>query len=541
MSLVRAFLRTLPLSALVVTQVVLSPPAYAAPGDLDATFGTGGKVTTDFGGFEQANAAALQADGKIITVGTSFLGGRSFFALARYNPDGTLDSSFGSGGKVTTDFGGGFSRSEDVALQPDGKILAAGVMFTGDFTSDFALARYNPNGTLDSSFGSGGKVTTDFGSGRSFANAVALQPDGKIVAAGATLVSGVGNEWSLARYNGDGSLDSSFGTGGLVITNISLEVLDLALQPDGKIVGAGRDGNFALARYNPDGSLDSSFGLGGKVSTDWGGDDAIFSVALQPDGKIVAAGDSLTSRADFVLARYSPGGSLDSSFGAGGKVTTDFGGVGGRANAVILQPDGKIVAAGLSAYATNPAAFALARYNTDGSLDSSFGTGGKVTTSFGGLYGDLANALVLQPDGKIVAAGTDEATSWDFALARYLGGLAATKVSVDIKPGSSRNPIKLSAVGLVPVGILTTNSLDATTIDPSTVCFGDDDHAVQRDCTEAHGMGHIEDLNGDGRSDQLLHYEVGQTGIDRGDTQACLTGRTFSGLSIEGCDSIEAL
>jgi uncharacterized delta-60 repeat protein len=382
-------------------------------------------------------------------------------------------------------------------------------------------------------------VRTDFNSGRSFANAVAVQPDGKILAAGATFVGGVGNEWALARYNGDGSLDASFGTGGLVITDIAPEIIDLALQPDGKIVAGGRgSGNFALARYNPDGSLDTSFGTGGKVATDWGGDDAIFSVALQPDGKIVAAGDSLSSTADFVLARYSLDGSLDSSFGTGGKVITDFGGVGGRANAVVLQPDGKIVAAGISVHAANPATFALARYNVDGSLDSSFGIGGKVTTSFGGAFGDVANALVLQPDGKIVAAGTDEATSWDFALARY-EGTAVIRVAIDIKPGSTTNPIKLSSTGRIPIAILSSSSFDATTVDPASVCFGDAQAPAQRDCTVAHSS--LEDVNADGRLDLLLLFETMQTRIDPGDTQACLSGRTFSGLGVEGCDSIKTL
>jgi len=539
MSVLKPILRTLLVSALLAAQVALSPSANAAPGDLDSTFGIGGKVTTDFGGFEVGNGIALQADSKLVTVGTSFIGGQSFFALSRYNPDGTLDSSFGSGGKVTTDFGSGLSRSEDVAIQLDGKIVAAGLVFTGEFTSNFAIARYNPDGSLDTSFGSGGEVRTDFNSGRSFANAVAVQPDGKILAAGATFVGGVGNEWALARYNGDGSLDASFGTGGLVITDIAPEIIDLALQPDGKIVAGGRgSGNFALARYNPDGSLDTSFGTGGKVATDWGRDDAIFSVALQPDGKIVAAGDSLSSTADFVLARYSLDGSLDSSFGTGGKVITDFGGVGGRANAVVLQPDGKIVAAGISVYAANPATFALARYNVDGSLDSSFGIGGKVTTSFGGAFGDVANALVLQPDGKIVAAGTDEATSWDFALARY-EGTAVIRVAIDIKPGSTTNPIKLSSTGRIPIAILSSSSFDATTVDPASVCFGDAQAPAQRDCTVAHSS--LEDVNADGRLDLLLLFETMQTRIDPGDTQACLSGRTFSGLGVEGCDSIKTL
>ena len=183
--------------------------------------------------------------------------------------------------------------------------------------------------------------------------------------------------------------------------------------------------------------------------------------------------------------------------------------------------------------------FALARYKPDGTRDASFVRGGKVTTDFGAS--DAARGVAVQADGKIVAAGsTFFTTGGDFALARYQGQ-GARAVSIDIKPGSSTNPINLSSKGVVPVAILTTDGFDASTVDPSTVCFGDDDNPGQRNCAEAHHRGHSEDVNGDGRPDLLLHYEVGGTGIDRGDTSACLTGSTFTGLAIEGCDTIETL
>ncbi len=248
-------------------------------------------------------------------------------------------------------------------------------------------------------------MTTDFG-GTDIANAVVLQSDGKIVAVGQD-----SSDFALARYNADGSLDSSFGTGGKVTTDFggSDAALAAVLQPDGKIVAVGTSAaDFALARYNTDGSLDTSFGTGGKVTTDFGGTDQAWAAVLQPDGKIVAAG---LASADFALARYNTNGSLDTSFGTGGKVTTSFEGS-DQARAVVLQPDGKIVAVGWD----NGVEFALARYNTDGLLDSSFGTGGKVTTDFGGS--DAALAAVLQSDGKIVAVGFANTT--DFALARYL-------------------------------------------------------------------------------------------------------------------------
>ena len=183
--------------ALALITAALPAAAAAAPGDLDPTFGSGGKVTTDVGGSDGAQAVAIQGDGKVVAAGLgNFAGpGTGDFALARYNPDGSLDTSFGSGGKVTTDFGG-FDAASAVAIQPDGKIIAAGRSGSGDF----ALARYNPDGSLDSSFGSGGKVTTDFG-GFDSAFGVALQADGKIVAAGFQATSTQrGTDIAVARY-----------------------------------------------------------------------------------------------------------------------------------------------------------------------------------------------------------------------------------------------------------------------------------------------------------------------------------------------------
>ena len=231
-------------------------PAAAAtgPGDLDTTFGTGGKVTTDFGGSPVGFSVAIQSDGKIVVAGYSNVGGTFGFALARYNTNGSLDATFGTGGKVTTNYGGD-DRGYSLAIQSDGKIVVAGYSNAGG-TFDFALARYNTNGSLDTSFSAGGKVTTDFGGSDDLGRSVALQGDGKIVVAG------------------DSNVGSTF--------------------------------DFALARYNTNGSLDTSFGAGGKVTTDFGGSgDGGRSVALQGDGKIVVAGNAAVGgTADFALARY---------------------------------------------------------------------------------------------------------------------------------------------------------------------------------------------------------------------------------------------
>jgi uncharacterized delta-60 repeat protein len=412
---------------------------YTSGGSPDPTFGTGGKVTTDFGGNDSAAAVALQGDGKIVVAGTTstFTFENSFqaFALARYLPDGRLDSAFGAGGKATTAFDDDV-EGRAVALLPDGRIIAAGG--PNPFSSsrhNFALARYNPNGSLDLTFRGMGRVTTDFGA-NDFAAAVAIQPDGKLVVAGTTLTftfgTGVG-AFAIARYHPDGRLDLAFGSGGKVVTdfgdNGSAFLLAVALQHDGKIVAAGGvivlgRGGIALARYNPDGSPDLTFGVGGKVVTELGYSYAV-ALALQPDGKIVVAGRSsnffvaglyiVSPGGHFTVARYNPDGDLDVTFGTGGTRITDFGDD-DAASAVGLQSDGKIVVAGGTISSGN-VSFALARYTADGNLDPTFGTGGKVTTDFG--HGEEAFALALQPDGKIVVAGGSAFGSGDFALARY--------------------------------------------------------------------------------------------------------------------------
>jgi uncharacterized delta-60 repeat protein len=405
-------------------------------GALDPTFGSGGTV---LGPSQQANSVAVQPDGKIVVAGyVEDAGTADDFALVRYNPDASLDTGFGSGGEVITDFAGGEDQAFAVALQPDGKIVAAG--FAGEnHTQHFALARYNANGTLDAGFGLGGKVVTSIGA-VDWAYGLAVQPDGKIVAAGFTSAAGTptAEDFALARYNPDGSLDAGFGHGGEVISDFGGlidEARAVALQPDGKIVAAGfadlgdNDHEFALARYNPDGSLDAGFGPAhtGKVTTEFqGGFDTALAVALQGDGKIVAAGPvTQNGHLHFGLARYNTNGSLDQGFGTGGEVTTDFGDSQDIAHGVAVQGDGKIVTAGSAG-----ADFGLARYNQDGSLDTSFGNGGLVATPLAGAAQGNAVALdpvgesELYPGARIVVAGYAVIGSGDLsrsesAVARY--------------------------------------------------------------------------------------------------------------------------
>jgi uncharacterized delta-60 repeat protein len=411
---------------------ISSQPTWAAgkSGALDPTFGAGGKVLTDFGGGRRdvINAMAIQSDGKIVVAGPSepFGEATSDFALARYNLDGSLDLTFNGTGTVLTDFCGSLCDSRDglyaLAIQSDGKIVAAGGSDASSYPSDFALARYNPDGTLDPTFNATGKVLTDFSGGRDDAYAVAIQSDGKIVAAGsAEDASGGCCDFALARYNPDGTLDPTFNATGKVLTDFSGPgghdiASSMAIQSDGKIVAAGT----ALARYNPDGTLDPTFNATG-VLTHFGAS----ALAIQSDGKIVTAGSATANgSSDFALARYNPDGTLDPKFNGTGVVLTDFnGGSGDGAGALAIQSDGKIVAAGRSD-ANGSIDFALARYTTRGRLDRRFGANGKVLTDITGSGGlDVALALAIQSDGKIVAAGTSHPSgeeNSDFVLARYL-------------------------------------------------------------------------------------------------------------------------
>jgi uncharacterized delta-60 repeat protein len=433
---------------------------YTADGKLDSTFGVNGKVTTDFNNSEdQVTSIALQGD-KIIVGGSTTDGGSIYFVLARYTANGSLDSSFGVNGKVTTNF---FYLSVTIVLQGD-KIVAAGT--SNDF--DFALVRYTANGTLDASFGVNGKVTTDFNNTYDQANGIALQEDkiivagytslnhnndfalvrytangaldasfgklglltgyfptnqlsftstaiqgNKVIAAGSAFTTNGSNNIALARYTVNGTLDSTFGENGLVITDFTGQANAIALQGDKIIVAGGS----ILARYTANGSLDSSFGENGTVATAFG----VNAIALQGD-KIIAAGNIYFFY--FALARYTTDGALDSSFGVNGMVITDFPNYDesiAYANSVVLQGD-KIIAAGYDYLANSDVhVFALARYSANGTLDSTFGVNGLVTTNFKGYYHtiDIANSIALQGD-KIIAAGfTYSGDNDNFALARY--------------------------------------------------------------------------------------------------------------------------
>ena len=420
--------------------------ARAADGDLDPLFGSGGTLMTDLGqSTDIATAVAIQADGKLVVVGTTYkhndFSGEDF-AVTRYNIDGTLDITFGRGGKVRTDFPGLAAEPSSVVVQRDGKIVVAGGAFPlFVFLGDFKIVRYNPDGSLDGSFGDRGIVTTSFPGQGSYASAVALQADGKIIAAGTDYIDfssddSSNTDFALARYNPDGTPDTTFGGGsGQVATDFdgfNDDAFSILVQADGKLVAVGSAKNptnfydFAAVRYLSDGTIDTTFGTLGKVRTDFGDHnfDRARSAVLQRDGKIIAAGFAISHNGgveNFAVARYDSNGVLDPSFGNDGMTQIDFGSCCQSATKVLLQRDGKIVAVGFPDSESSDSDFVLARLDTSGLLDPTFGIGGKVRTSFGDLNGG-ANGAALQRDGKIVAVGfqanfTNQRAN--FALARY--------------------------------------------------------------------------------------------------------------------------
>ena len=486
-------------------------------GSFDSSFGSGGFVFRDLSpDYDRAYNLVIQSDGKFV-IGGQYDDNQAM--LARFDSTGAVDTGFGTNGLLllpafntsaialqgtnlivtgsasssiylarVSSAGaimlfrnenfvtGKNDQARDVAIQPDGKIVAAGVSVSGNGNGVVSVARLLPNGSLDTSFGSEGRVTLSDGTNYSEANAVEIQPDGKIV------VAGRGSQFLgfsfytlfVARLNADGSPDNSFGTNGkVIITNPgNLIGYDMELQPDGKIVVGGTiqrvvgDGIFDFdmmaARLNPNGTLDGGFGSNGififingtaqmqsheqayalSIQMDGkiilagthmlrlnpnGTVDSTFSptpvplsftardIKLQPDGKIVLGG---SQNSDFALARYNSNASIDTSFGINGITTLDFGG-GDLANAIYIDTNGDIVAGGYTRVSsTSPKKFALARFKPNGSPDPAFGNGGKVVTDFGGdaeIFG-----LTRQSDGKIVAAGDAKVSiDRDYAVARY--------------------------------------------------------------------------------------------------------------------------
>ena len=377
-----------------------------SPGDLDTSFSGDGKKTISFGGLDTANVVLVQPNGRIVVAGSTrkVSTAPSRFCVARLRSNGTLDTAFGSGGKRVISFGGD-SLGESVfgaALQPDGKIVLAG---GSDLRA--AVARLNPNGSLDTTFSGDGKKTFNWAPGDfSRTQAVLVRPDGKLVVAG---FSGPeGGDIQAARLKANGALDTAFGTGGKARVDFGDTEFGFAAarQADGRIVVAGRSlgSGAVVARLRANGTLDPDFDGDGRLMLPGGGEAR--AVLVQPDSKIVVTGNPGLSEVTTVT-RLNPNGSPDTTFNGDGTATIDFG-----ASGAVLQPDGKIVIAG-----TAQAGVAVARLNANGSPDATFGAAGKAAVDFGAATS--GNAVALQPNGRIVVAG--QRSGGDFAVARLLG------------------------------------------------------------------------------------------------------------------------
>jgi len=479
-------------TAVCLSLLLFHPLGWSAPGDLDTSFDTDGIVITDLQGIlttDMAEAVAVQPDGKILMAGTS---GTDKFALARYLTTGSLDIGFGNGGVTITTLPGLGGMAHDMVLQPDGKILLSGIGNGGEF----AVVRYLANGTLDTSFGTLGIASITIGTGSATANAMALQADGKIVVVGHTDVGGGAIDFAVARFNTDGSLDTSFDSDGKVTTPLVALVQDyafaVAVQPDGKIVVAGHtSSDFGVVRYNADGSLDGGFDNDGIVVTTVGAIDAYaYAIALQADGKIVVVGNALVGvgQRGLAVVRYNANGSLDNSFGVAGKVITSLAGLGLEgAETVVVQPDGKIVIAGeyVSSQSPNDLDLAVLRYNSNGGLDTSFDTDGIATLDLGSLS-DFGNGLAVQPDGKILVAGSDTA---DFVLLRYEGD------SLDVTPDAYAF---MDETNVDPLAVQTSNLITVSGLDTGVavpVSVSDGEYALNGSTTYTNSINWV--INGD--------------------------------------------
>ncbi len=464
---------------LMFSGILISTSAFS---QLDPTFDTDGVNSLPLGDAGACGRSVIvQNDGKILIAGHSHhLGSANDLTLLRYLSDGTLDPTF-SGDGIAHIVGVEDEIGLDLEIQSDGKIVVGG--YSGSLGySHFMIARFNSDGTLDNSFGGDGIVTTAIGT-NDIARSLIIQTDGKYVLAGSTDTL-ADSDFALVRYNTDGSLDNTFGINGIVQTDLgSAEDVGKAivLQSDGKFAVAGVKSNgtyidFAVVRYNSDGTLDNSFDSDGIVLTpttsDWSDN---LTASIQPDGKILVGGNSggWMYFGDFIIMRYNTNGSLDNTFDSDGIVTTDFGG-----NEVIytllIQPDNKIVAVG-STYVFTSVDFAVARYHTNGSLDNTFSADGKLATDIS-TANEVPTGAVFQADSKLVVSGYMQGGSnQDFVVARYGSFILNLNEEPRIEMVSSPNPttglfnLQL-AENMVNISIVVTDGSGKIVLEKNDLC-----------------------------------------------------------------------
>jgi uncharacterized delta-60 repeat protein len=392
-----------------------------ASGSLDTTFGGDGIVTIDFDGdHDRISKVLVQPDGNIVAGGYAAIDGDFDFAVARLFPNGSLDTDFGGDGQATVPFGGS-DIAVDMALQTNGKIVLAG-WTSGQIDTDWAVARLNFNGTRDNGWGGDGKVTVGWGDLNDHVDAVAIAPDGKIVVTGQV---GTSEDGRIARFTSTGALDSSFDGDGKVY-NSEASCTDVAVQPNGKIVtlgwheSPGGDQKFGLHRWNANGALDTSFEGDGAAYIDFGADDRGHSIVIQADGRILAAGTTESNGFRTALARLWPDGQLD----AGGMQAAALDNLAFPAASheytygLVAQTDGRLlVAATVMNSAETSGDFALTRLLPNGGLDTAYGVAGQATLDLQSI--DVARAIALQPDGKSVVGGYTGTTNPQFLVARF--------------------------------------------------------------------------------------------------------------------------
>jgi uncharacterized delta-60 repeat protein len=417
--------------SIVVVLALASNGAYAKPGDLDPTFGNGGIVISDYSGRNMFGPAVrIQPDGKIVVAGKQFNGHDDDILVQRFLTDGSPDTSFGTSGATVIKLSAADDNAKALTFQNDGKIvLAGGAGQSGSYETS-VLVRVSADGILDSGFGVGGKVLIDFGL-PSHSHSVAIQSDGNIVVTGETYTTADGGLFATARVLPNGAFDTSFGTGGKVTQTMGsgANAHSLVLQSDGRILlggyaaltDSGKAG-FIVSRLLSNGTPDASFGSNGYTTVSVGeGNNYCHALMQQSDGKIILAGSAMTTtNYDFSLVRFNSDGMVDNSFGTNGIVTTNF--VSGprpsadETAAGVLEVDGRIVVGGYS-----ERKFALARYLSNGTLDSSFGTGGLVSIAVGTDNDAWIKSMAQQSwDGKIVVVGYSKSgTNFNLSMARF--------------------------------------------------------------------------------------------------------------------------
>lgn len=424
---------TLPALAVSSTLLFSTMPASAASGDIDTSFGNNGWVETvvlpdTIAPADEAHAVAQQADGKLVVVGHAQVDGNYDVVLTRYNNDGSIDTGFGNNGVVVQPIGDNADRARGIVIQDDGKLVITGVKYNIGTTTDIFLARYFPDGSLDPEFGSDGIVITAISGGRDSANNLLLQPDGKLIVAGSSASTSM-----LARYNTDGSLDTSFNGTGIAASPTGFTFVDVALQTDGKLVASGSlytgsSGNFLVTRFNADGSIDNEFGTDGTVITDLGGSDVASNLIVQADGKVVVVGHTYkTPTQSIAIARYNSDGTLDNSFDTDGVLALSIGTSKSYGWDILEDADGKLVIAAEIFFSGSSTGtdIALLRLNSNGSLDASFNSDGIAYAAIDASsnYLDKPSRLLQQADGKLVVVGTTYANpasnGMDFSIARF--------------------------------------------------------------------------------------------------------------------------